>query len=280
LRQKPSSAVFLVRRTVVIDLEEFRQRKNKTAQGPAGLRPTGSARGLGFIHRKMSPFCDPASKRPCVTVCAPSNGEECSRDEERQVLIRTLEECKEMVTIGTIKAGCNGDCTVGPMVGFPHKEFFYLGMGSKESGALKRGVLTGGLLFDRLSVGWRRSYRSDIYYEKETGFLAAIDQHVCMVEVAKYFLDFEEGISCGKCVPCRVGVKRARESVNRLISGRGGAEDLERITTLCDIMEMTPNCDYASGAMRPVKSAISFFFEEFDGHVEGKCSAGVCNFKD
>jgi hypothetical protein len=206
-------------------------------------------------------------------------GDACFRDADRQVLIHTLLDCKELITVGKMKAGCNGNCITGPLVGFPHKEFFYIGVGPKQFPALQKGIKTGRMLFDLLSVDWRRSYRSDIYYDRENDFLAAIDEHVCMVQVAKYFLDFEEGVSCGKCVPCRIGVKRARESINRLISGRATMGDIDQIRTLCEIMEMTPDCSYASGAMKPVKIAIACFAEEFDAHIEGKCSAGVCKLR-
>jgi len=70
-----------------------------------------------------------------------------------------------------------------------------------------------------------RSYRSDIYYEKTTGLLAAIDDSVCMVEAAKYFMDFEKGLSCGKCVPCRLGMVRMHESMTRIAAGEGSAAD-------------------------------------------------------
>ncbi|MFZ2447694.1 MAG: NADH-ubiquinone oxidoreductase-F iron-sulfur binding region domain-containing protein [Syntrophobacteraceae bacterium] len=233
----------------------------------------------GRVPSSMSPFCDPFSRRPCLTLCAPPPGRGCAWEEDRRELVRVLSECAAAVTIGKLKAGCSGECARGPLIGFPHKEFFYVGVVSKDSAAVKNDTLQDGrILFHLLSVSSRRSYRADIYYDHATGLLAAIDDHVCMVEVAKYFLDFEDGVSCGKCVPCRIGVRRARESINRVISGRGKKGDLDQIRTLCAIMELTPNCDYASSAMRPVKSAITHFEEEFTEHIERKCRAGVCGF--
>ena len=98
-----------------------------------------------------------------------------------------------------------------------------------------------------------------------------------MVDAAKYFLDFEEGLSCGKCVPCRIGMKRTLECIQRIIEGEGANEDIEQIRTLCNLMDGTPNCDFAVTSIRPVLSAITHFEDEFRAHIDQKtCAAGVC----
>lgn len=244
--------------------------------GPTTERaPPGRGR-IGYIRRKMSPLCNPLSKRPCITVCTPAVGSECAWDDIRQNLIQALQDREGSLTVGNLKAGCSGHCANGPMVGFPHKEFFYIGCAAKGRCRLAGGIEKGSIRFDLLSVNWRRSYRSDIFFDMQTGFLAAIDDSVCMVQVAKYFLDFQEGMSCGKCIPCRVWVQRARESIGRLISGKGTSEDIERLKTLCFLMEKTFNCDYAHLTVKPVLSAVTYFEKEFAAHVEGNCCAGIC----
>jgi NADH:ubiquinone oxidoreductase subunit F (NADH-binding) len=98
-----------------------------------------------------------------------------------------------------------------------------------------------------------------------------------MVDAAKYFLDFEEGLSCGKCVPCRIGMKRMLESLERIVSGQGAEQDLEQIRALCQTMKKTPHCDFALASSRPVLSAMMYFEDEFKAHIERKeCPAGVC----
>ncbi|MHC1726817.1 MAG: NADH-ubiquinone oxidoreductase-F iron-sulfur binding region domain-containing protein [Syntrophobacteraceae bacterium] len=270
----------------MIQLDEYRKRKNRV---PSELRERKTAvnqirrddsrqpsKRLGYIHRKVSPFCDPLSKRPCVTVCAPPANCACPREAERQKLIEALSVCENGVTIGKMKAGCRGGCVEGPLLGFPHKEFFYTRVVLGNHPELTKGIESGQMLFELLALNSQRSYRNDIYYDKKSGFLAAIDEHVCMVQVARYFLSFQDGVTCGKCVQCRVAVRQAGESIDRLISCRGRVEDIERVKTLCGIMEKTTNCDYASSAVKPIQCVLDSFEEEFHTHIEGVCAAGIC----
>jgi NADH:ubiquinone oxidoreductase subunit F (NADH-binding) len=110
-----------------------------------------------------------------------------------------------------------------------------------------------------------------------SGGMIVIDQSTCMVEFAKYFLEFASAESCGKCVPCRVGGQRLLEVLTRITEGRGKPEDLaeiERISTwmreasLCQLGQLTPG---------PVMAALRFFRPEYEMHVnEGFCAAGAC----
>jgi NADH:ubiquinone oxidoreductase subunit F (NADH-binding)/NAD-dependent dihydropyrimidine dehydrogenase PreA subunit len=110
-----------------------------------------------------------------------------------------------------------------------------------------------------------------------SGGMIVIDQSTCMVEFAKYFLEFASAESCGKCVPCRVGGQRLLEVLTRITEGRGRTEDLaeiERISTwmreasLCQLGQLTPG---------PVMAALRFFRPEYEMHVnEGFCAAGSC----
>lgn len=270
----------------MIYLDDYRNRKN----GPsASLRNRKAVfangaeddllprfHGLGYIHRTISPFCDPLSSRPCVTVCSPPAGCGCAREVERQKLIEAISVCENGVTLGKMKAGCRAGCREGPLLGFPHREFFYIGVAVGNHPELTKGIESGQVFFDLLSINSRRAYRNDIYYDRESGFLAAIDEHVCMVQVARYFLNFEEGVTCGRCVQCRIGVRQAGESIDRLTGRRGRVEDIERVKILCEVMEKTINCDYASCAVKPIQSLLISFEEEFHTHLDGVCAAGVC----
>ena len=228
--------------------------------------------------KREKAFCDPDSKKPCITVCKPKNGCECDCEAVRKALSEEVSLRKLPITIGDAKVGCAGNCQNGPFIGFPQKEFFYLNVRPEDIPMIVEETLVKGrVLFPFISVSPNRSYRPDIYYEKDTGLLAGIDEHVCMVDVAKYFLDFEEGLSCGKCVPCRLGMKRMHESMQRIVSGQGTSEDLEHIRVLCDTMVQTPHCDFALTSSRPVLSAMRHFEDEFKAHVERQeCPAGVC----
>jgi (2Fe-2S) ferredoxin len=234
--------------------------------------------GKAPAPRKILSFCDPASKKPCITVCRPKAGCECGCDGVREALLEGIARLQLNLAVGNAKAGCSRKCQAGPFLGFPQKGFFYLGVRPEDvPDILYETIIHGRILFPFLSVAPERAFRSDLYYERETGFLAAIDDHVCMVEVAKYFLDFEKGLSCGKCVPCRLGMQRMYESMDKIVTGEGVLDDLEQVRALCQTMITLPHCEFAMTSSRPALSAITYFEDEFLAHIERReCPAGVC----
>lgn len=228
----------------------------------------------GFV---ASAFCS-SNAGSCVTVCTPVAGCECQSAAVRQALQSEIEALGLDMELGSAKTGCGGKCNSGPFIGFPHKLLFYVGVKPEDAGDIAREtLLKGKVLFPFLSVNPNRSYRADLLYERETGMLAAIDDSLCMVEVAKYFLDWEDGLSCGKCVPCRLGMKRLQESMERIVGGTGTLEDLEQIKILCHTMIHASHCEFAMASSRPVLSAVTYFEDEFLAHIERQeCAAGVC----
>jgi len=228
--------------------------------------------------KKILSFCDRASKKPCITVCTPKVGCECGCESLRDALLEGISRLQLSVAVGNAKAGCSGKCQAGPFLGFPQKGFFYLGVHPENvPDILYETIIHGRILFPYLSINPERVFRSDIYYERNTGFLAAIDDQVCMVEVAKYFLDFEKGLSCGKCVPCRVGLQRMYESIDRIVASEGTMEDLDQVRSLCETMITLPHCEFAMTSSRPALSAITYFEDEFLAHIiQRECPAGVC----
>ncbi len=181
------------------------------------------------------------------------------------------------LTVGTMKVGCNGDCPYGVLVGFPQRGFFY----EKVDGELAKEVVSGTLaqgyiLFDLLHIDPLKATSGKILYDR-SGFIATIDDSYCMVKVAQYFLQFEEGVSCGKCVPCRVGSLELREILERIIQGKGEPEDLQRLDLVCRAMQDAPYCDFARTTSDPVVAILKYFRSEFENHVDQKvCPAGVC----
>lgn len=246
--------------------------------GEKGPEPAPEAPEPNPLPRKLPSFCDAASKKPCITVCRPRGGCECDCQSVREALVEGIARLRLDLVVGDAKAGCTGKCQAGPILGFPQKGFFYLKVQARDvPDILYETIIRGRILFDYLSVNSERAYREDIYYEKETGFLAAIDDRICMVQVAKSFLDFEKGLSCGKCVPCRIGMQQMDERMDKIVQGEGTMEDLEHIRALCHAMIDLPNCEFAMTSSRPVLSAITFFEDEFRAHIEGhECPAGVC----
>ena len=110
-----------------------------------------------------------------------------------------------------------------------------------------------------------------------SGGLIVMDEDSCMVDVAKFFLEFVQEESCGKCTPCRVGTKRMYEILDRICSGRGVEADIERLIDLGEFIKKTSLCGLGQSAPNPVLSTIRYFRHEYEAHIkENKCVAGVC----
>jgi len=110
-----------------------------------------------------------------------------------------------------------------------------------------------------------------------SGGLIVMDEDTCMVDMARFFLDFVQDESCGKCVPCRVGTKRMLEIVTRICEGRGEEGDIEKLIELGQKIKDASLCGLGQTAPNPVLSAIRHFREEFEIHIrEHRCPAGVC----
>ncbi len=110
-----------------------------------------------------------------------------------------------------------------------------------------------------------------------SGGFIAIDEQACMVDLARYFAQFLEEESCGKCVPCREGVKRLRQLINYFAMGIGTDEHLVLIQELASAMEGASLCDLGRTAPNVVLYALKYFKKEFEAHMRGECPAGVCN---
>ena len=110
-----------------------------------------------------------------------------------------------------------------------------------------------------------------------SGGLVVMDEDSCMVDVARFFLEFVQEESCGKCVPCRVGTKRMLEILNRICSGQGEEEDVDRLIELGEMIKDTSLCGLGQTAPNPVLSTIRHFGYEYVEHIRDKrCRAGVC----
>ena len=110
-----------------------------------------------------------------------------------------------------------------------------------------------------------------------SGGLIVMDEDTCMVDIAKFFLEFTVDESCGKCTPCRVGTKRLLELLNKITEGRGTMEDLDRIEELASFIKENSLCGLGQTAPNPVLSTLRYFRDEYVEHIEHKrCPAGVC----
>ena len=110
-----------------------------------------------------------------------------------------------------------------------------------------------------------------------SGGLIVMDEDNCMVDIAKFFLEFTVDESCGKCTPCRIGTKRLYELIDKITKGDATIEDIELIKELCEHMKSASLCALGQTASNPVVSTMRYFEDEYVAHVKDRtCPAGVC----
>ena len=110
-----------------------------------------------------------------------------------------------------------------------------------------------------------------------SGGMIVMDETSCMVDVAKYFMEFCMTESCGKCIPCRVGTAQMYRLLDKITHGDGTLDDLALLEDLCDMVQHTSLCGLGQAAPNPVKSTLRYFRDEYLAHIVDKtCPAGVC----
>jgi NADH:ubiquinone oxidoreductase subunit F (NADH-binding)/Pyruvate/2-oxoacid:ferredoxin oxidoreductase delta subunit len=110
-----------------------------------------------------------------------------------------------------------------------------------------------------------------------SGGMVVMDEETCMVDIARFFMDFVQDESCGKCTPCRVGTRRMLEILETICAGKGKPGDLDTLEMLCKQVRATSLCGLGQGAPTPVESILRHFRDEFEAHIyEKRCPAKVC----
>jgi NADH-quinone oxidoreductase subunit F len=150
--------------------------------------------------------------------------------------------------------------------------------GGKQFKAAQIGGPSGGCIpREHLNVPVDYETLTDLGAIMGSGGLVIMDEDSCMVDVARFFLDFVQDESCGKCTPCRVGTKRMLEILTRICEGRGEEGDIERLETLGKAIKDTALCGLGQTAPNPVLSTIRHFRDEYVAHIRDKrCPAGAC----
>jgi NADH-quinone oxidoreductase subunit F len=109
-----------------------------------------------------------------------------------------------------------------------------------------------------------------------SGGMVALDESDCMVDVARYFLEFTQNQSCGKCTFCRIGTRRMLDVLERLCNGQGKKGDIEELQHLAEMVKKASLCGLGKTAPNPVLSTIKYFYSEYEAHLEKYCPAGKC----
>lgn len=167
-------------------------------------------------------------------------------------------------------------------IGTPLSEVIYdIGGGIKDGKnfkAAQMGGPSGGCIpREHLNVSLDYTSLSELGAIMGSGGLIVMDDSTCMVDVARFFLEFVQEESCGKCVPCRVGTKRMLEIIDRITGGYGEEGDIEKLIELGEEIKITSLCGLGQTAPNPVLSTIRHFRHEWEQHIRDKhCEAGVC----
>jgi len=110
-----------------------------------------------------------------------------------------------------------------------------------------------------------------------SGGLVVMDENSCMVDIARFFMDFTQAESCGKCTPCRVGTRRILELLQKICDGKGEDGDIAKLENLCYEVSRNSLCGLGQGAPNPVLSTLKHFRHEYEAHIyEKRCPAKVC----
>ena len=150
--------------------------------------------------------------------------------------------------------------------------------GGKKFKAVQTGGPSGGCIpAELLDVPIEYDSLTQIGSMMGSGGMIVMDEDNCMVDIARFFLDFTVDESCGKCTPCRIGTKRMLEILNRIVAGKGGEGDIEKLEKLAHTIKATALCGLGQTAPNPVLSTIRFFREEYESHIrDHKCPAHHC----
>lgn len=148
------------------------------------------------------------------------------------------------------------------------KRFKAVQIGGPSGGCLPESALDLPIDFDSLSHAGAMM---------GSGGIVVLDEDDCMVEIARYFLEFTQRESCGKCTPCRLGTKQMLETLNDIVLGQGKIQDLEMLSELAEDVKASSLCGLGRTAPNPVLSTLHYFKDEYEAHInEGRCPALMC----
>ncbi len=167
-------------------------------------------------------------------------------------------------------------------MGTPLREIIYNIGGGIPNGKAFKAVQTGGpsggcIPIEHIDIPIEYDSLIEIGSMMGSGGMIVMDEDNCMVDIARFFLDFTVDESCGKCTPCRIGTKRMLEILERIVEGKGEEGDIEKLETLAKNIKATALCGLGQTAPNPVLSTLKFFRSEYEAHIkEKRCPAHHC----
>ncbi len=153
--------------------------------------------------------------------------------------------------------------------------------GNKKFKAVQTGGPSGGCLpADMLDLPVDFDSLKQVGSIMGSGGLVVMDEDTCMVDVARYFLDFTQRESCGQCIPCRLGTKQMFDILDDITKGKGRLEDIDTLLELSESIKIASICGLGKTAPNPVLTTIKYFRDEYEAHIiDKKCPADVCSFE-
>lgn len=195
---------------------------------------------------------------------------------------RTGTEGSKGTKIFSLVGKINNTGLVEVPMGMPLREIVYGIGGGVPAGKKLKAVQTGGpsggcLPVSLIDLPVDFDQLTKVGSMMGSGGMIIMDENTCMVDVARYFLNFLKDESCGKCLPCREGIKRMLEILNRICEGKGEEGDVELLTEIAYTVQETSLCALGGSAPNPLLTTLRYFGEEYTAHVrDKKCPAGIC----
>jgi (2Fe-2S) ferredoxin len=218
-------------------------------------------------------------EKPQITVCAgPESRQACGGKALYDGLVSEAARLNMPLHISPGKCGCSGECLRGPFVSFPRLGIFYHQVKPEHIPSILRETIgQGKILFPILRLDHLQAIRENIIWEKASRCIMTLDPSFCMVQVAAYLIRFHSEESCGKCVPCRLGIKRLTELIENITRGQADPEAAAEMESLIGLMTQAAYCAFAGKASTIIRAILSYFPEEFESHIKDKrCPAGAC----
>ena len=221
------------------------------------------------------------SQNPRILVCRGQGAKPaCGAEAIFKGLTAEAQRLNIPVAIEPAKCGCSGSCRRGPFLSLPHMGLFYEQV--KEAHIpyiLEETIQKGKILFPLLRLNPLQSTRGDLIWEKDHGCIMVMDPSTCMVQVADYLIKFHYGESCGKCVPCRLGIQRLSDLIEAVSHGRAPEDALQEMEGLMTLMQQAAYCAFAGKTSHIILAILANFREEFEIHIkEKRCPVGTCKF--
>lgn len=241
-----------------------------------------SAVSLNCIEKPQSQdISGIVDNNPRITVCGVGKSlNTCGGEAIYKGLISESKRQNIPVIVEPAKCGCSGKCNNGPYISLPHRGLFYYKVKEAHVPVIIRETIGNKkILFPILYLSALQTINTDLIWDKVSSCIMTMEPSVCMVKVAEYLIKFHANESCGKCVPCRLGIQRLIELISGVANGKAPKDAVAQMETMIQLTDQAAYCAFAGKVSKIILAIISNFKSEFETHIKDKsCSIGICKF--